>query len=139
MNLQTFIRASWFIKSLVVTSILVFSTSLWADWKIDFSRRQKKIRAADLNVDPKTPEKSIFDYHFYGDHRVQEIVILNTESGFVPSQIRVREGVKYRVHVVNVNEKSKNISFVMDAFSEHHATIYGKIKSFEIKPRGEGI
>jgi hypothetical protein len=38
-----------------------------------------------------------------------------------------------------VNQKQKNISFVMDAFSEHHATYFGERKSFVIAPKVEGI
>ena len=28
---------------------------------------------------------------------------------------------------------------MLDAFSEHHATFYGKIKSFVIRPQKEGV
>jgi hypothetical protein len=38
-----------------------------------------------------------------------------------------------------VNEKEKNVSFVLDSFSEHHATYYGKIKTFTIRPQKEGV
>lgn len=69
----------------------------------------------------------------------QTLVILNTENGFVPDQLRLKKGVNYRIHVVNVNEKEKNVSFVLDAFSEHHATYFGKQKTFEISPKTEGI
>jgi hypothetical protein len=40
---------------------------------------------------------------------------------------------------VNVNEKEKNVSFILDGFSEHHATYYGKIKSFRLEPKKEGV
>ena len=32
-----------------------------------------------------------------------------------------------------------NVSFVLDSFSEYHATFYGKIKSFVIRPVKEGV
>jgi hypothetical protein len=69
----------------------------------------------------------------------QEIVILNTEQGFIPATVRVREGLQYKFIVVNVNEKAKNVSFIMDAFSEHHATFYGKLKSFFVVPKKAGV
>ena len=47
----------------------------------------------------------------------QEIVILNTEKGFVPASVRVKKGVAYKIHVVNLNMKEKNVSFLMDSFS----------------------
>ena len=43
------------------------------------------------------------------------------------------------VHVVNVNEKEKNVSFILDGFSEHHATFFGKVKTFKLEPRKEGV
>jgi hypothetical protein len=70
---------------------------------------------------------------------VQDVVILNTEKGFVPSTVRIRKDGKYRIHVVNVNEKEKNVSFMLDAFSEHHATFYGKMRSFNLEAKKEGI
>jgi hypothetical protein len=69
----------------------------------------------------------------------QDIVILNTERGFVPNTIRVRKDARYTVHIVNVNEKEKNVSFILDGFSEHHATFFGKVKSFRLEPRKEGV
>lgn len=69
----------------------------------------------------------------------QDIVILNTERGFVPNTIRVRRDGRYMVHVVNVNEKEKNVSFILDGFSEHHATFFGKVKTFKLEPRKEGV
>jgi hypothetical protein len=69
----------------------------------------------------------------------QDIVILNTERGFVPNTIRVRKDGRYMVHIVNVNEKEKNVSFILDGFSEHHATFFGKVKSFRLEPRREGV
>lgn len=70
---------------------------------------------------------------------VTELVIMNTQKGFVPNTVRLRKGVKYKLHVVNVNEKEKNISFVLDGFSEHQSTYYGKVKSFYVQPTREGV
>ncbi len=69
----------------------------------------------------------------------QEFVILNTSHGFIPSNVRLHKGLHYTVHVVNVNEDKKNVSFMLDAFGQHHATYFGKIKSFELDPNKEGI
>src|SRR5262249_27675801 len=80
-----------------------------------------------------------FDAVFQTADPAQEIVVLNTDKGFIPSQVRVRQGQTYKIYIVNVNESEKNVSFVLDAFSENHATYYGKIKSFTIRPQKEGI
>ncbi len=74
-----------------------------------------------------------------GPSRNHEIVILNTDEGFIPSTIRLVKGQSYVIHVVNINDKNKNISFVLNAFSEHHATFYGRQKSFKIQPQKEGV
>ena len=68
-----------------------------------------------------------------------EIVILNTEAGFIPDKVRVRKGEAYKVHVVNLNMKEKNISFLMDSFTQSHSTVYGIKKTFNIEPQLEGI
>lgn len=116
-----------------------------ADWNVDFTRRQEQMSktqqmSADVLVTgDKVEEKSIFDRAFNTVVPSQEIVILNTDQGFVPSTVRVKEGAQYRIVVVNINEKARNVSFVLDSFSEHHATFYGKQKSFYINPKKEGV
>jgi len=129
--------------------LLLISSSAFAEgWKIDFSRRTKDLPKEDLQrmemsaegVTPvKKEEMTLLETMFPAGEPMQEVVILNTEKGFVPATIRVRQGLNYKINVVNVNEKEKNISFVLDSFSEHHATYYGKIKTFMIRPKQEGI
>ncbi len=69
----------------------------------------------------------------------QELVILQTEKGFVPDTVRMRKDARYTVHIVNVNEKEKNVSFILDAFSEHHATYFGKVRTFTLEPKKDGV
>lgn len=68
-----------------------------------------------------------------------EIVILNTETGFIPSKIQLKRGESYKVHVVNLNMREKNTSFLMDAFTQSHNTVFGVQKTFNIEPQVEGI
>ncbi len=68
-----------------------------------------------------------------------EIVILNTEAGFIPEKVRLRKGQSYKVHIVNLNMKEKNVSFLMDSFTQSHNTVYGIKKTFNIEPQLEGI
>lgn len=121
-----------------------------ADWKVDLSRRQKAVRDADLSAaggqnlaDPPAPTSARGQLGgavttMLDGEPTQEFVVLNTERGFVPSALRLRNGSRNTIHVVNVNEKDKNISFVLDAFGEHHATYYGKIKTFRLDPKKDG-
>jgi hypothetical protein len=120
------------------------------DWKVDFSRRFPEPKKEELREPASTDQpiatdgvgsvtNSFFEAVFQNSDPAQEIVVLNTEKGFIPSQIRVRQGQAYKIYVVNVNEAEKNVSFVMDSFSEHHATYYGKIRSFMIHPQKEGV
>lgn len=69
----------------------------------------------------------------------KEIVILNTEVGFIPDKIRVKKGEGYKIHVVNLNMKEKNVSFLMDSFTQSHNTVFGIKKSFNIEPQVEGV
>jgi Cupredoxin-like domain len=150
-------KRSMALSKLVVILLTVLAPRFALAWDIDFSRRQSQADASvsqqqkltmpdsGLSAD-RTPasksapeEKTFLDKVFDTVVPVQDLVILNTEQGFVPSTLRVKEGSQYRIVVVNVNEKARNVSFVLDAFSEHHATFYGKIKSFVINPKKEGV
>jgi hypothetical protein len=127
----------------LLISIMIFQFEAFceSDWKVDFSRRVKSAPVRELNESPTEvpPEGGFLSGLFDSSEPIQEMVILNTEKGFVPSIIRVKQNGNYRIHLVNVNEKDKNISFVLDAFSENHSTFFGKIKSFEIRPKRNGV
>lgn len=70
---------------------------------------------------------------------VQPIVILNTEKEFVPSTVRLKKNGNYRFYVANVNEKNKNVAFVLDAFNQNHGTYFGQVKVFDVKPKVNGL
>ncbi|MGE4132431.1 MAG: cupredoxin domain-containing protein [Bdellovibrionales bacterium] len=139
-------------KLFISISTLLLVLPALAEWKVDFSRRSSATREKDIRepastgelpvsveVAPENQRPGFFESLFQSSDVAQEIVVLNTDKGFVPSTIRVKKGLNYEIHVVNVNEKEKNVSFVMDSFSEHHATYYGKIKTFVIRPQKEGV
>lgn len=140
MNLQTFTLGRIRIRQLLLPLLIVLLGQLAnADWKVDFSRR-KELQPNEIPVEFKQEEeKSFFDGMFTKGPDTMDVVIINTETGFIPSQVRLLEGRNYKVHVVNVNAKDKNVSFVLDAFSEHHSTYYGAVKTFLISPQKEGI
>ncbi|MEK7355883.1 MAG: hypothetical protein AAB250_05510 [Bdellovibrionota bacterium] len=147
----------------VALMMLAIGSQAHAEWTVDFSRRARSSREVDLNeaakatrgpaseaaqgqpISPSTTaevdeaKKGVFDTIFETGEPIQEIVILNTEKGFVPSTVRVRKNGRYKVTVVNVNEKEKNVSFILDGFSEHHATYYGKTKTFMLEPKKDGV
>lgn len=138
MSLQISMRAIIYINIFFfMIPILTFAEG----WKVDLSRRKIESRepASLTDVAEPSQSKGFMSRLLTGTGHAQEAVILLTESGFIPQNVRVKRDQTYRIHVVNVNEKEKNISFVMDAFSEHHAAFYGKIRSFEIRPQKEGV
>ena len=45
----------------------------------------------------------------------------------------------YQIHIVNLNTKEKNVSFLMDSFSQSHNTVFGVTKTFKIQPQVEGV
>ncbi len=113
-------------------------------WEVDLSRRQGdlqkvKTRGPASVVTENQKKDSMFAGIFTSLDPAQEIVIMNTEKGFVPETIQLKAGQAYKIHVVNVNEAAKNVSFVFDAFSEHHGTFYGQPKTFQISPKIEGV
>ena len=111
-------------------------------WEVDMSRRTKDLRTmrmpASITDQAKT-EESMVNNFFQATDPTQEVVIINTEKGFIPETVHLRKGQNYKIIIVNVNDKEKNTSFVLDAFSEHHATYFGQHKSFSIAPKADGI
>ena len=112
-------------------------------WDVDFSRREKELKTmrmpASIVDQPQRKDESMVNGFFQAVEPTQEIVILNTDKGFVPETLRLKKGSSYKVIVVNINEKEKNASFILDAFSEHHATYFGEKKSFTVSPKADGI
>lgn len=144
MSLQSLLRVPSFTKVLAFLLAFFMQVSVKA-WEVDMSRRQKDIQRnqssrgpASLFLEEKKPEKLVESF-FDAMGPTQEIVILNTEKGFVPESVKLKKGNNYKIHVVNVNEKEKNVSFILDAFSEHHGTYYGQAKTFTVNPKTEGI
>lgn len=145
MNSLIFTRARICTNLIIVAALILCSAAKADGWRVDLSRRVKEsapkempTEASDSVGGEKEMKNLLFDL-FDSSEPQQELVILNTEKGFVPATVRVRAGGNYRIHLVNVNEKEKNISFVLDAFSENHATYFGKIKTFDIRPKKNGV
>jgi hypothetical protein len=115
-------------------------------WDVDMSRRQEDLKSNNpIQMHPGSMTVvneeggSVLSRVMEAGEPEQEIVILNTPQGFVPDTIRLKKGFNYKLHIVNVNDKEKNVSFILDAFSEHHATYFGEPKSFAISPKADGI
>lgn len=114
-------------------------------WEVDFSRRQvefNKVVNQDrlpASVNVEQPVTSFASQIFEGSEPVQDVVIMNTDKGFVPETVRLKKNGNYRFHIVNVNQKEKNVSFILDAFSEHHNTIFGEQKTFSVAPKVDGV
>lgn len=141
-------------KTLFVTIFFISNflfLSLGRAFNIDFSRRIKKEESAaqvrnntEISIEnkqfvPEPPPVLPAQQVVSGMTPANDIVILNTESGFVPKSVTLRKGIPYRFHVVNVNEKEKNVSFIMNSFNQHHGTYFGQIKVFDVTPNQEGI
>lgn len=146
MNLLIIMRERSFIKCwhLLFLTLIFSSISSFAGWDIDFSRRAQSTKRISNDVANNSgKEKSIFEIIFQPQGIAKggayEIVVLHTEKGFIPSTINVQENRNYKIHVVNVNKGTKNVSFVFEAFSEYHSSYYGKLKTFHITPRERGV
>lgn len=141
MSSRTFTRVKISSSICILIAGITLVSAHAEEWKVDFSRRVKGAAVKELSEAPtEAPaEKSFIGSLFDSAEPLQEVVILNTEKGFIPATVRVRQGGNYKIHVVNVNDREKNVSFVLDSFSEHHATYFGKIRTFEIRPKRNGV
>ncbi len=134
--------ASIRIVRLFISSIVFFGTLQIRAWEIDMSRRQLEftdVKEVDQAVKSQNTVTTVFESIFEPSGATQDIVIMNTDKGFIPETVTLRKNQAYRFHIVNVNEKNKNISFKFDAFSENHNTVFGKPKVFQVQPKQEGI
>lgn len=144
MSSVNFKTATKLFINLMVFGLLVSFSFRASAWEVDFSRRQVDFdrvsnqdrMPASVGVKEETP---LLDKVFEGVEPSQDIVIMNTEKGFVPETLYLRKGGNYKIHVVNVNAGNKNVSFILDAFSEHHNTVFGKTKDFTLTPKADGI
>lgn len=124
----------------LITALVSFGSLSMADWGIDLSRRQRDLVEIEKQQQVyKEEKKSILDMVTDRQESMQDLVIINTEKGLLPGKIQIKRNQRYRVHVVNVNQRQKNLSFMLDAFSQHHGTYFGQPVVFEIEPRKEGI
>jgi hypothetical protein len=134
---------SWRQSTLVILALGLIPLTAVAQWSVDLSRRMPASAPGGSDAGPKERSAGAgLLQRVVGVEPIeqgQEIVILNTERGFVPSSVRVRKDLKYIIYVVNVNEKERNVSFILDGFSETHATFFGQVRRFEIEPKQEGL
>lgn len=137
MNLLIFTLEKHYIK--IALAVLV--TVNLAAWEIDLSRRVKDLERTPASIEnpTMTVEAPKVLKNFFPSSASHEVVILNTEKGFVPSKIQVKKGQRYTFHIVNVNEAQKNISFILDSHAQHFGTFFGKPKTFVLNPKKEGI
>lgn len=144
MSSVSFKSARRFINIILFT-MCSFGTLRVKAFEIDFSRRQLEMSETrdesrlPASVEIRKENLSLVETVFDPSLPAEDVVIMQTESGFVPASLRLKRDGKYRIHIVNVNEKSKNVSFVLDSFSEFHSTVFGVEKSFIITPKKEGI
>lgn len=129
-------RVWWLIGLLLLGHLPDFAFA----WEVDLSRRREERQVQELvtPIHAEAPE-NLFDQILTSREPLEDVVILNTEKGFVPSTIRLRKERRYVFYVVNVNANEKNVSFVMDAFAQHHSTYFGQTKSFMLEAKKEGI
>lgn len=125
---------------IVLMMLLVIPLSSFADWNIDLSRRQNDLKKMEMEeLTARENHKNALDQIFEKEAPKEEIVIANTDKGFVPSTLRLKKDQNYQITVVNVNKKKKNVSFMLDAFAEHHGTYFGETVSFQVKPQKDGL
>lgn len=144
-------------KIILFSLFYLIQVKVHAEWQVDLSRRQvdfqrienKRMPASVVSVDPninyKNDDKSSLEIIEAIKRAVsvvepaKDIVIIQNEAGFIPANINLQKGQVYQIHIVNLNAKEKNVSFLMDSFSQSHNTVFGNIKSFKISPNVEGV
>ena len=157
MSTPTITRAKLYTR-LLFAVVTFTGVTARGEWTVDFSRRQPAARVDAAYRGPASVTDAVIEQPFESNQPVvakdqgffasvwsgggevaQDVVIMNTDKGFVPATVRLKSGLTYQIHVVNVNDRERNVSFVMDSFGQHHGTFYGKVKTFSIRPDKEGV
>lgn len=125
---------------IILFLVLSFFSISSHSFEIDMAHRMK-VPTTEL---PKKTSKSFIEENILDQissslEQAQPIVIINTEKGFVPNTLRLKKDGNYKFYVTNVNEKEKNVSFMLDAFNQHQATYYGQVKIFDVRPKVSGV
>lgn len=132
---------------LYLAAVILLLGSKMQAWEVDFSRRANDLatKSSDVVAWPSAPKigdeflaESPLKQMFTSLDVGQVIALLQTEEGFVPNTLRLKRDTTYKIHIVNVNEKFKNTSFILDAFGQSFGTYFGKTKSFELAPKVSG-
>jgi len=127
-------------KLLILTVLSCLSFNAVAEWKIDMTRRQKDLKQMDMDqMEADRKGQNPIEQVFEKEAPKEEVVIANTDKGFIPSVVRLKKDQIYKISVVNVNKNKKNVSFMLDAFAEHHGTYFGDVVTFTVKPEKEGL
>lgn len=140
MNLRITTRAHTLIKTFCVI-VSISATFARANFEVKVQRQATDMRGNVFVFPPQEEQEVPFSlYKMQNPLKgpVQDVVIMNTDKGFVPQNLYLKQNQNYRVHVVNVNESQKNSSFVLRQFSQFHGTYFGKSAQFEIQPTFEG-
>ena len=93
----------------IIVALLLGTPSAFA-WQVDLSRRQvdfNRVKNQDRLPASVNEDQSvqILSKVFETAEPTQDVVIMNTDKGFVPETVRLRKGGNYRIHVVNVSLK----------------------------------
>lgn len=139
------------VRLFISVGLLLGLNLSWA-WDVDFSRRRhqfsqiqdeqnKQASRGPASVEAEEPPgiKEGLTAVFANVGSSQDIVLLNTEKGFVPDTLNLVQGFSYKIHVVNLNKKHKNGSFVLDDFGQSRSTVYSESVEFKITPKTEGV
>lgn len=98
-------------KTLLIAAVMTLVANTVFAFEIDFSRRKPFMKSNEVQGEAPqmtlTPEPTSVENVKVNFESSQDVVILNTDKGFVPKSLALREGVKYKIHVVNVNDKEK--------------------------------
>lgn len=142
---------SFYIKLSALIAFLGLST-FGSAFEIDFSRREAdRERMNPVNQsqlvapqamafrEPASDSALSENSVSFPISKAHEIVIVNTDKGFVPSQVHLHKGQGYKFYVFNLNKKFKNNSFIIDQMKVQHATFFGEAVMFQLKPEASGV
>ncbi len=147
--------ANLFTKIIGILMLVPLLPQISQAFEIDFSRRQLQFdkvvdsvvmqpansveTSLTTGLSPQLSSQSLLERVFTPPSEVREIAVLLTEAGFVPQTVYLRKGTTCVLHIVNLHPREKNISVVIDAFTENHFLPFGVPKRIELQVKADGV
>lgn len=125
----------------LVSTIRFEIRALEIDWskRSSSSSRSPASDALRLGAPPSNEPVKWADEVLQGPRIETDLVIIHTESGFIPSQLVLNTKQAFNLYIVNTHPFKKTSSFQIEGFGVSGEMPFSKEKKITLKPKKAGL